>query len=228
MGRNRDYEVITFDCYGTLIDWETGIRAAFKRTLKNLGLTPSEESDLSNIYQEEEKRIEARKPYKSYRKVLAEAFNSAAKGMGKTIPEGTSDLLAEQLPTWRPFTDTNSALEKLARYYKLGILSNIDDDLLKGTLKHFRVPFDIVVTAEHVRSYKPGTKHFLEARKRIGPNRGWLHVAASLYHDVEPATRLNINTVWVNRKNSTEGKKYSRTLVSEVKNLNQLADLLES
>ena len=227
-GRNRDFEVITFDCYGTLIDWETGIHAAFKLSLKKLGLSHREESGLFDRYEEEEKRIEAQMPYKLYRKVLAEAFNAAARSFGKTVRDDASDLLAEQLPTWGPFPDTNPALEKLARNYKLGILSNVDDDLLQGTLKHFKVPFDVVVTSERVRSYKPGTKHFEEARKVIGLDRGWLHVAASLYHDIEPATRLGIKTVWVNRKNSPEGKRYSSTLVREVKDLAQLRDWLES
>lgn len=220
--------MITFDCYGTLVDWETGIHAAFKQSLKNLGLRDREEFRLFDQYLEEEKRIEAQMPYRSYRKVLAEAFNAAAKSLGKTIPEEALEMLAEQLPTWRPFPDTNPALEKLARNYKLGILSNVDDDLLQGTLKHFRVPFDIVVTAERVRSYKPGMKHFEEARKVIGLDRAWLHVAASLYHDIEPATLLRINTVWVNRKNSPKSKRYSKALVREVKDLTQLADWLES
>jgi len=224
---DQGFQAITFDCYGTLIDWETGIEAAFKQSLKGLGLTQHEESRLFDRYLEEEKRIEAQKPYKPYRKVLAEAFNSAAKSFGKTIPKEASNLLAEQLPTWLPFPDTNPALERLFGNYKLGILSNVDDDLLQGTLKQLRVPFDLVITAERVRSYKPGTKHFDEARKILGPDTNWLHVAASLYHDIEPATRLQIKTIWVNRKNSPKDKKYSKTLIRELKDLTQLADWLE-
>jgi len=224
---DQGFQAITFDCYGTLIDWETGIEAAFKQSLKGLGLTQHEESRLFDRYLEEEERIEAQKPYKPYRKVLAEAFNSAAKSFGKTIPKEASNLLAEQLPTWLPFPDTNPALERLFGNYKLGILSNVDDDLLQGTLKQLRVPFDLVITAERVRSYKPGTKHFDEARKILGPDTSWLHVAASLYHDIEPATRLQIKTIWVNRKNSPMDKKYSKTLIGELKDLTQLADWLE-
>ena len=220
--------MITFDCYGTLIDWETGIDTAFKQSLKGLGLNRSEESRLFNQYQEEEKRIEAQKPFRRYRKVLGQAFNLAAKSFGKTVPIEASDLLVDQLPTWRPFPDTNPALHRLSRSHRLGILSNVDDDLLQGTLRHLTVPFDIVVTAERVRSYKPGTKHFEEARKIIGPDTGWLHVAASLYHDIEPAISLQINSVWVNRKNSPRDKKYSRNLIREVRDLTQLADWLES
>jgi 2-haloalkanoic acid dehalogenase type II len=223
---NREFDVVTFDCYGTLIDWQTGIRTAFKQSLRDLGLTQSQESKMFDLYQEEERRVEAQEPYKSYREVLSDASSAAARRLGKNIPETLSGLLAQQLPTWDPFPDTNPALERLARKFKLGILSNIDDDLLAGTLKHFTVPFDIVVTAERVRSYKPGFKHFQEARRIIGDDRTWLHVAASLYHDVEPASRLSINTAWVNRKNSNEGRKYLRSIVREVKDLTQLTDWL--
>jgi 2-haloalkanoic acid dehalogenase type II len=226
--RSREIEFVTFDCYGTLIDWETGIRAAFKESLGNLGLSDREESRLFDRYLVEEKRIEAQKPYQPYRKVLAEAFDAAARSLGKTISEEISDLLADQLPTWLPFPDTNPALERLARNHRLGILSNVDDDLLEGTLKHFTVPFDIVITAEQVRSYKPAAKHFVEARKVIGVDKRWLHVAASLYHDIEPASRLLIKTVWVNRTNSSDGKKYSGAFLKEVNDLTRLAEWLES
>jgi 2-haloalkanoic acid dehalogenase type II len=228
LAASRDFEAITFDCYGTLIDWETGIQAALKESLGNLRLSHNEESRLFDRYLVEEKRIEAQKPYRPYRKVLAEAFEVAARSLGRTISEETSDLLADQLPTWRPFPDTNPALERLARNHRLGILSNVDDDLLEGTLKHFTIPFDLVVTAQQVKSYKPGTKHFERAREVIGFNKRWLHVAASLYHDIEPASRLQIKTVWVNRNNSPDGKRYPGIFLEEVKDLTRLAEWLES
>jgi 2-haloalkanoic acid dehalogenase type II len=225
LARNREYEIVTFDCYGTLIDWETGIRAAFEQSLRGLGLGQSEEARVFDLYEEEEKRIEALQPYRSYRTVLSEAASAAARRIGKDIPETLSGVLAEQLPMWDPFPDTNLALQRLARKYKLGILSNVDNDLLTGTLKHFSIPFDLVVTAEQVRSYKPGTKHFEEAQRIIGDRR-WLHAAASLYHDIEPALKLGIKTVWVNRKNSIERRKYLGRIVREVENLTELADWL--
>jgi 2-haloacid dehalogenase/putative hydrolase of the HAD superfamily len=226
LGKNREFEVITFDCYGTLIDWETGIRESFEQSLRDLGLGRSEEAIVFDLYQEEEKRIEALRPYRSYRTVLSEAASAAARRLGKNVPETLSGVLAEQLPTWNSFPDTNPALERLAMKYKLGILSNVDNDLLTGTLKHFKVPFDLVVTAEQVRSYKPRTKHFEEARRIIGTDTSWLHVAASLYHDVEPASRLGIKTVWVNRKNEPRGRPFERRIVREVRDLAQLADWL--
>jgi len=224
LARQREYDFITFDCYGTLIDWETGIRVSFKQALRDLGLSQSEEARVFDLYEEEEKRIESLKPYKSYRTVLSEAASAAARRLGKNIPKELSTLLAEQLPGWDPFPDTNPALERLASKYKLGILSNVDNDLLTGTLKHFNIPFDLVVTAERVRSYKPGRKHFEEAQRIIG-DKGWLHVAASLYHDIESASKRGIKTVWVNRKKSIEGRKYLG-FVKEVEKLTQLADWL--
>ena len=228
MEKPPEFEFVTFDCYGTLIDWETGIRRAFKQALEGMGLNESLEGELFELYQEEEKKIEGEMPYRKYREVLALAASSAARKFGKPIPENLSNLLAEQLPSWGSFPDTNPALERLATEYTLGILSNVDEDLLAGTLKHLTVPFDLVVTAERVRSYKPGTEHFEEARRIIGADRGWLHVAASLYHDIEPAVRLGIKTVWVNRKNSPEGRRLKGKIVREVKDLAQLADWLAS
>ena len=226
MEKPREFEFVTFDCYGTLIDWETGIRRGFKQALEGTGLTQTEEGELFRLYEEEEKRIEGQMPYRPYREVLSLAASGAARKFGKNVPERLSSLLAEQLPSWAPFPDTNSALERLSTEYVLGILSNVDDDLLAGTLNHFRVPFDLVVTAERVRSYKPGTEHFEEARRIIGADRGWLHVAASLYHDIEPASRLGINTAWINRGNSPEGKRLKGRIVREAKDLAELADWL--
>lgn len=221
-----EFEFVTFDCYGTLIDWETGIQRAFKHALEGTGLSQAQEAELFELYQEEEKRIEGEMPYRKYREVLSLAASAAARRFGKSIPEKLSSVLAEQLPGWEPFPDTNPALEKLTTEYVLGILSNVDDDLLASTLKHFTVPFDLVVTAERVRSYKPETEHFEEARRIIGADREWLHVAASLYHDIDPASRLGINTAWINRKNSPEGKRLRGKIVREAKDLTQLADWL--
>jgi len=219
------FDVITFDCYGTLIDWESGIRTAFKHAFEDYKLGEPNMSKLVGLYQEEEKRIESQRPFMSYRKVLSEAASAAASKIGLSLSEERSAFLARELPGWKPFQDTNPALERLAKNHSLGILSNVDNDLLAGTMKHFTIPFDLVVTAEKVRSYKPGFKHFEEAQKHIGSG-GWLHVAASLYYDIDPASRLGLKTVWVNRKNSREGRKYLGKIVREVENLAQLANWL--
>jgi len=215
--------VITFDCYGTLIDWETGIRDAFHRAMSQTGASPSLESKAFELYEEEERRVERERPHLLYREVLARTSLNVARKIGWKLSE--SNFLAKELPTWTPFHDTNPSLEKLSRTYALGILSNVDNDLLAGTLKHFTSPFDFKVTAENVRSYKPAPAHFEEAR-RITRDRPWIHVAASQYHDIEPAVRLGIRAFWVNRKNARPTGQYSEREVSEVKDLAQLAHLL--
>ena len=158
------YEVITFDCYGTLIDWEGGISGAFLETAAEEGVKLEREAVL-RAYEEIEPIVEA-ETYRSYRGVLGETALRIAERFGWHINTDRASFLAESLPRWRPFADTNPALERLASAgVKFGILSNVDDDLLAGTLKHFTVDFDLLVTAQKVRSYKPGFEHFHEARK---------------------------------------------------------------
>jgi 2-haloalkanoic acid dehalogenase type II len=146
-----------------------------------------------------EPAVEAER-YRSYREVLTESTRRVARELGWALPESSAGFLAESLPSWPPFPDTNPALERLGRTgFHLGILSNVDDDLLGGTRRHFTVPFDLIVTAQQVRSYKPADGHFLAARERI-PGKRWLHAAQSHFHDVVPCRRLGIPVAWVNRK----------------------------
>jgi 2-haloacid dehalogenase/putative hydrolase of the HAD superfamily len=140
------------------------------------------------------------KAYRAYREVLADAAVETARELGWQIDSETARFLPDSLPAWIPFDETNRALERLAaRGLSLGILSNIDDELLESTCRHFTVEFDVVVTAEQVRSYKPAHGHFRRAAAAIGKRR-WLHVAQSYFHDIEPAYELGIPSVWVNRK----------------------------
>ncbi len=221
--------VMTFDCYGTLIDWETGIRDAFHRAMSQGGASPGPglEAKAFELYEEEERSVERERPHLLYRDVLAKTSLSVARKIGWKLSESQSTFLAKELPKWTPFPDTNPSLEKLSRKYTLGILSNVDNDLLAGTLKHITSPFEIIVTAENVRSYKPAPAHFEEAQKIIG-ERSWVHVAASQYHDIEPAARLGIKAVWVNRKNTRSTSNYSKTEVWEVNDLDQLVRQLDS
>ncbi len=193
-------DVVTFDCYGTLIDWEAGIRGAFQALLSRTGGPPKLGSGrLFQLYEEEEKKVE-KEEYRSYRGVLAETSIRVGAKVGWKLSEKDAGFLAEDLPNWKPFAETNPALGRLSQSCRLGILSNVDEDLLAGTLRHLSVPFDLIVTAEQVRSYKPGKAHFERARKIIGGESRWVHVAGSLYHDVEPAVRIGLPVVWVNRK----------------------------
>lgn len=138
--------------------------------------------------------------YRPYREVLAESARRVAAALGWSITLEEAAFLPASFPSWRPFPDTNPALERLAAWARLGILSNVDDDLLAETLRHFPVSFPLIVTAQQVRSYKPALGHFLEARRRIGRGTPWVHVAQSYFHDVVPARRLGLAVVWVNRK----------------------------
>jgi 2-haloalkanoic acid dehalogenase type II len=215
--------VITFDCYGTLIDWETGIRNAFRKALEKAHHPAQLAERVIRLYANEEAKVEEESPHLLYRQVLTRTASKVAEKIGWDLKRVESSFLAEDLPNWKPFPDTNPALERLAKKHTLGILSNTDNDLLAGTLKHLSVKFDILVTAENVRSYKPRPRHFEEARRLIGP-RPWLHVAASWFHDIEPATKLNIHAAWVNRKNEppTKDKMFQR--VQTFRDLAELAD----
>ena len=145
-----------------------------------------------------EAAVEAER-YRSYREVLTESTRRVARQLGWALPEARAGFLAESLPFWIPFPDTNPALERLFKAgYQLGILSNVDDDLLAATRKHFTVPFDPVVTAQQVGSYKPADGHFVTARQRVGGRR-WLHAARSHFHDVTPCRRLGVPVAWINR-----------------------------
>jgi len=219
--------VMTFDCYGTLIDWETGIRNAFRSAMLRTGASQGFESKAFELYEEEERRVERERPHLLYRDVLSKTCLSVARRIGWRLSEAESYFLAKDLPTWIPFPDTNPSLARLSTEHALGILSNVDNDLLAGTIKHFTSPFEIKVTAENVRSYKPASGHFEEARRIIG-DRPWTHVAASQYHDIEPAMKLGIKAVWVNRRGTPPAHDYSKRKLSEVRNLSQLADLLKS
>ena len=199
----KAYEIVTFDCYGTLVDWEGGISRAFIGAAAEDGLSLEREAVL-RAHAEIEPVVQA-EAYRSYRWVLTETARRMAAGFHWQISEERASFLAESLPTWAPFEDTNAALSRLASAgMRLGILSNVDDDLLAGTIRHLAVPFDLLVTAEQVGTYKPNPRHFEEARRRIeqrgGGDKGWLHAAQSLFHDVAPASSLGIPVAWINRK----------------------------
>jgi 2-haloalkanoic acid dehalogenase type II len=220
----RAYDVVTFDCYGTLIDWEDGIVSAFTREAAADGVALAR-SRVIAAYHEAEPEVEAER-YEPYRDVLARTARRVADRLSWPLSEERSRFLPDSLPDWTPFPDTNPALvELVGAGYRLGILSNVDDDLLEKTRSHFPVDFEVVVTASQVRSYKPAHGHFLEARRRIGPDR-WLHAAQSWFHDVVPAHDLGIPVAWINRKN--ELRSADAEPDAEVSNLTGLSDWLES
>jgi 2-haloalkanoic acid dehalogenase type II len=218
----RNYDVITFDCYGTLIDWESGIGAWFEENAAADRIAIGRSEALA-AYAETEPAVEA-ETFRAYREVLTETVRRVAKRFGWTPAPARARGLADSLPGWKPFPDTNSALQRLVSAgHRIGILSNVDDDLLAETLRHFTVPFDLLVTAQQVRSYKPAAGHFETARRRIGRSR-WLHAAQSHFHDVVPCRALGIPVAWVNRKGAS-GREDVRPDI-EVPTLAGLADQL--
>ncbi len=216
------FDIITFDCYGTLIDWEAGIISAFQSEAAK-DAVELRENQIIESYAAEEPEVESA-PYVSYRQVLAQTARRVAATLGWDLPPERAGFLAASLPEWRPIPDTNPALERLARRYQLGILSNIDDDLLASTRRHFTVDFDLIVTAQQVKSYKPALAHFKEALVRAGEKR-LVHAAQSYFHDVVPTSKLGIPVVWVNRKGSAI-EPDGPLPTHEVRTLTELANLL--
>jgi 2-haloalkanoic acid dehalogenase type II len=191
------FDTLTFDCYGTLIDWEGGISSAFIREAARDGVTLDRDAILA-IYAEVEPQVQAGK-FRLYREVLTEVAVRVGERLGWSVPAERARFLPDGLPAWTPFPDTNPALERLRKKFRLGILSNIDDDLLAGTRKHFTVDFDWTVTAEQVRSYKPAAGHFKAGIRRAGGAGRMLHVGASIFHDVRPARAHGLRVAFVNR-----------------------------
>jgi 2-haloalkanoic acid dehalogenase type II len=190
--------LLTFDCYGTLIDWNRGIAGAVRDACPE-ARSISNDALLRSFYaiQDDLKTSE----YRPYRQLLTEVTLELARRGGWEVTEKSAGGVPASIPEWRPFEDTNASLVRLAEAgFRLGILSNIDDDLLAGTLRHFDVDFDLLVTAQSQRSYKPASAHFDRALEEVGGDqRRMLHLAQSLFHDVRPAGRLGIDVVWVNR-----------------------------
>jgi 2-haloacid dehalogenase len=192
---------VTFDCYGTLIDWETGLLAALTPVFSASGLQIRREAALRS-FARHERAIEAG-AYMTYREVLTEVCRRMAGESGLRVPAGREGLLAESIPDWPAFEETPEVLRRLKKRFRLAVLSNIDDDLFDapgGTRERLGVELDELVTAQHVRSYKPGRAHFEEALRRLALKPPEiLHVAESRYHDIAPATAMGFRTAWVNR-----------------------------
>lgn len=198
------FRVLTFDCYGTLIDWEAGIAGALRGVCARHGLRRSDE-ELLALFAATEAPVQAG-PFRPYREVLRETMRLLADRLGLAPGPEDLDALATSLPAWPPFPDTVPALRVLSRRFRLGVISNVDDDLFAGTAAQLGIGFDWVVTAQQVRSYKPSRNNFHRALERIGlPSDQVLHVAQSLFHDVGPARSLGLATVWVNRRAGRTG-----------------------
>jgi 2-haloacid dehalogenase len=202
--RFESFSHLSFDCYGTLIDWETGILEALGPVLARHGVAVDEAEQL-RLYAENEAREEAG-PYRRYREVLRGVMAGMGRALGFEPSPAESHALADSVGSWPPFPDTVEALLRIGSRYRLVIISNIDDELFARTARLLEVPFDEVVTAQQAGSYKPSPANFRLALERQGiPKEKLLHVAQSLYHDHLPAKGLGLSTVWVNRPSRRPG-----------------------
>ena len=219
------FKAITFDCYGTLIDWERGLLAVLRPVLRAHG-NDLNDAEILEIYGELEPQ--AQSPYQPYRRVLADVMRGFGQRLGFAVTDAEADSLAESLKKWLPFPDTNTALERLKLRYKLAIISNTDDDLFAATARHLTVRFDEIITAERAKAYKPSLAPFRLALERLRLSAGEvLHAGQSVYHDVLPAKFLGIATVLVERRGfgatrPTEGEPNLR--VPDLKTLTSLAE----
>jgi 2-haloacid dehalogenase len=198
------FEILTFDCYGTLINWEAGILPALHRILSAHG-QKLEDATLLKMYGDFE-QLSEQGDFHPYRKVLESVVRRFGAQLGFTPTDEEARSLPESLPNWRPWPDTVAALRQLKSRFRLAIVSNVDDDLFAGTRPQLGVEFDEVITAQQAQAYKPSQKMFELALSRIhAPAHRVLHVGQSIYHDVIPAQVLGLATVWVNRPSARPG-----------------------
>jgi 2-haloacid dehalogenase len=214
---------VTFDVYGTLIDWDAGAADAFVKEASRDGFT-IDRDEVIPLFHSVQQQIQAGS-YELYAEVLRRTAVQIAKDIGWPLEPSRSGFLPDSVQAWPPFKETNPTLQKIAKKYSIGLISNIDDKLLGLTRRHMPLDFDLVVTAQQVRSYKPDPAHFTECERRIGGKKGWVHVAASYYHDVEPCIKKKIPVIWVNRTGQVleAGQKKPD---AEVKNLREAAKLI--
>jgi 2-haloacid dehalogenase len=199
------FDALTFDCYGTLIDWEAGLAAALHRALDPRGVTLGDDA-LLEAYARHEAELEAG-PYLTYREVLGRSLRGVCEDLGVDAP-GADEVAAfgASVVDWPAFPDSAAALARLKTRFGLGVITNCDDDLFAASNAKLGVEFDWVVTAKQAKRYKPNPRGFELAFERIGiPPKRILHVAQSLFHDHVPAKRLGLTTVWIDRRHDRTG-----------------------
>jgi len=202
------FKALTFDCYGTLIDWENGILAELKPWVAASGRVLGDDQILE-AFGEEESRCERATPAKLYPGILADTFGALARRWEIDASEAQAAEFGRSVPRWPAFPDSAEALQYLKRHYKLVILSNVDRASFAESNKKLKVAFDKIVTAQDVGSYKPDLRnfrHLLAELEKMGLRKEQiLHTAQSLYHDVAPAKSLGLKTAWINRRKGRPG-----------------------
>ncbi len=225
----KRFTTLTFDCYGTLIDWEAGILGAIRPVLVRHGVKADDPTILETFASLEAKHEEGE--YVRYELVLRMVMAEMSLRLGfDATPEDVLSLPGS-LASWKPFPDTVEALRKLKTRYKLVILSNVDDALFKDTAKSLEVPFDRIITAQQARAYKPDRRIFEHAFEKLAlPRERILHVAQSIYHDIVPARALGVACVWINRRRGRTGAGATRpaegTPDLEVADLQSLVEVM--
>jgi 2-haloacid dehalogenase/putative hydrolase of the HAD superfamily len=225
------FKALTFDCYGTLIDWDTSIAQLIEAWLREMN-SPVPPDLVVSTFALMQARHQQTRPTLLYPEVLRRSWRDIEEQFGWDPNPDRADAFARSVPHWRPFADTVESLRYLSRYYDLAILSNVDNASLAGTLKLLEVPFLFTVTAEDVGSYKPAQPHFDAAFGEVA-QRGMrksdiLHVAQSKHHDISPGNRLALTTVWVNRRNDKKGTGATLAATAEPTLIvNSLAELID-
>jgi 2-haloacid dehalogenase len=198
------FDALTFDCYGTLIDWESGILAALRAPLAAHGIAEADD-DVLAAFARHEAEIEAG-PYRRYRDVLGEVLAAMVGHFGAEAGADERAAFGGSVVDWPAFPDSAAALAALHERFKLGVITNCDDDLFAASQQKLGVEFDYLVTAQQARRYKPNPRGFELMFERVGlPPARILHVAQSLFHDHVPAKALGLSTVWVNRRAGRPG-----------------------
>lgn len=210
----------TFDCYGTLVDWNGGTRAELERLFG-----PDSGDAALARYHEVERLVQKAKPTATYRDVLAETLAGVAHSLGRDLPPDERDALGRSLPSWPVFADVPGALAELRRRgWRLAILSNTDRDFIEASMTRIGVPFELAIVASEVGSYKPAPGHWTEFLRATGADPArHVHVGASLYHDIEPTGELGIPCVWINRL----GEDVDSSAIAEMPDLGPLPDTLD-
>ncbi len=216
MAKLTDYRVLTFDCYGTLIDWETGIWDALQPLIMRCGRSDVTRDDALLAFAKQEHRHQCSSPDLRYPELLARVHRSIAESFGMATSEALDEAFGESVPLWPAFPDTADALRILKRHYKLVILSNVHRDGFAASHRKLGVDFDAIYTAEDIGSYKPADSNFeyllAHLQSDLGTDRtDVLHTAQSLHHDHTPAKRFGLANAWIDRQRLSEGGSWGAT-----------------
>jgi 2-haloacid dehalogenase/putative hydrolase of the HAD superfamily len=193
----KNIEWVTTDCYGDLIDWEKGISEACLKEAEKDGFSFEIEPFMERFFEVQAEIMAG--SYELYAEVLRRTIIKVAGEIGWEVEPSRAQFLPDSVAYWMPFREANAAMDRLAKKFNIGIISNIDDKMLGISRRHLRTELDLVVTAQQVRSYKPDDTHFKECARRIGGKKGWLHIGSNYDTDVAPLLKMKVPVIWVNR-----------------------------